>query len=259
MLPSLCSLAVALAQLVAVSPPHTTGYLVPVSARSGVSCAVPPLPYVPREGDLVFYDDHNPLWLVLFIMARAGEPTHMGIVVKKIDGALGVLEAGPDDKIFVTLKDVGPRLHQFRRDYAGTITIRRCKTALAPKQSAALTRFAQAQVGKPYDVLGFLMQGTPMRVRGLLEPFLGATALDRDAWICSELAVAAGTVAGLFDRRTVHANVAYPEDLVDNHRHNLGAVWHDPAIWRPGPPPGVLGRVDSPAPGAVRHDRDYRK
>jgi hypothetical protein len=57
--------------------------------------------------------------------------------------------------------------------------------------------------------------------------------LKRDAWICSELAVAAGTVAGLFDPKAVRANATSPRDLVDNRRHALGAVWHDAAEWRP--------------------------
>ncbi len=40
------------------------------------------VPYVPREGDLVFYDDHNPTWTGLFALAGTGPPLHMGIVVK---------------------------------------------------------------------------------------------------------------------------------------------------------------------------------
>jgi len=143
-----------------------------------------------------------------------------------------VLEAGPDDSVWVTLQDVGPRLHQFDRDYHGTITIRRCKTTLSRTQSTALTRFAQAQNGKRYAVVRLLAQATPFRARGLLEPFLAQTYLDRDSWMCSELAVAAGTVAGLFDRHVVRANVTYPQDLVANQRHDLRAAWHDAAEWR---------------------------
>src|SRR5690242_14501168 len=73
--------------------------------------------YVPREGDLIFFDDHNPVWTALFVWAGTGPPLHMGIVVKKADGKFAVLEAGPDDTVWVTLQDLGPRLRQFQKDY----------------------------------------------------------------------------------------------------------------------------------------------
>jgi hypothetical protein len=196
----------------------------------------PAVPYNPREGDLIFYDDHSKIWTTLFAIAGTGPPLHMGMVVRRPNGKLAVLEAGPDDTIWVALRDVIPRLHQFRNDYQGTITIRRCKTPLNHLQSAALTRFAQAQNGKRYAVLWLLAQGTPLRSRGPLEPWLGKTSTDRDTWICSELAVAAASVVGLIDPNVVHANVAYPRDLVDNQRYDLHASWHDPAEWRPATP-----------------------
>src|SRR5438128_10666081 len=59
--------------------------------------------YVPREGDLIFYDDKSLFWTALFIWAGSGPPLHMGIVVKKTDGTLAVLEAGPDDTVHVDL------------------------------------------------------------------------------------------------------------------------------------------------------------
>ena len=206
------------------------GYLAP-PAREGRPRAVA---YVPREGDLIFYDDHSRVWNALFALAGTGPPLHMGIVVKKPDGTPAVLEAGPDDTVWVKLLDLTPRLHQFRRDFGGTVTIRRCKVALRPKQSAALTRFALAQRGKRYAVVRMLLQGTWLRPRGLLAPLLARTYLDRDAWICSELAVAAGSVAGLFDPTKVRANATYPRDLADDRRYDLSAVWEAPVEWRPG-------------------------
>jgi hypothetical protein len=62
---------------------------------------------------------------------------------------------------------------------------------------------------------------------------LGKTYLDRDAWICSELAVAGGTVVKLFDPKVVRANVTYPRDLVNNERFDLSSNWHDAALWTP--------------------------
>lgn len=211
------------------------GYLFPRQTKAGAAQRQRATPYLPREGDLVFFDEHSWFWNFLFALAGTGPPLHMGIVVKRPDGSLAVLEAGPDDTLWVKLLDLGPRLRQFRRDYRGTITIRRCRRALSREKSAALTKFALAQKGKPYAVLRLLAQATPLRARGPLEPLLARTALDRGAWICSELAVAAGTVAGLFDPRVIRSNVTYPRDLVDNRRHDLRRTWHDPEVWSPVP------------------------
>ena len=189
-------------------------------------------PYEPREGDLIFYDDKNIFWTVLFVWAGSGPPLHMGIVVKKTDGTLAVLEAGPDDTIHVALLDLDKRLPQFDRDFkGGMVNIRRCKKELTKEQSATLTKFAEAQDGKRYAILRLLLQGTNFSSRGpIRELFLADTVLDRSSWICSELSVAAGTVAGLFPA-SVKANVTYPLDIVDNRRHNLSRVWHDAATW----------------------------
>src|SRR5262245_9828949 len=190
--------------------------------------------YHPSEGDLVFYDDKSILWTALFLWAGTGPPLHMGIVVKKSDGTLAVLEAGPDDTVHVAILDVASRLPQFDKDFKGSkITIRRCKKELTKEQSAALTKFAEAQDGKRYAVLRLLLQGTCLRSRGpIRELFLAETVLDRSSWICSELSVAAGTVAGLFPK-SVKANVTYPLDLVDNRRHDLSRIWQDAAVWSP--------------------------
>jgi hypothetical protein len=236
MLTSLWSIGPAVCLLLGDGGGPPAGYLLaPPGAGKGVRAR--PIPYLPREGDLVFYDDHNRAWTALFAFAGTGPPLHMGIVVRKPGGALAVLEAGPDDTLRVELLDVGPRLRRFHSDYSGTVTVRRCRRALSPAQSAALTKFALAQKGKRYAALRLLLQGTALRARGPLEPLLGKTDCDRSAWICSELAVAAGTVAGLFDPKVVRANATYPRDLVDNRRFALGDVWDDPARWRPTAPP----------------------
>jgi len=205
-----------------------TGFLVPAQGKAKEA-----EPYTPREGDMVFFDDHSPYWTVLFAWAGTGAPLHMGIVMKRYNGSLAILEAGPDDSIWVTIQAVGPRLKQFDKDFQGTITIRRCKKDLNAKQSKALTRFAEAQEGKQYAIIRLLLQGTPLRSRGLFgELLLGQTSIERWSWICSELVVAAGTVAELFPSR-VKANATYPLDLVNNRRHDLSRIWQDAATWRP--------------------------
>ncbi len=247
MLAPLCSLLPAL--LLAGSPDaasHPVGELAIQARSQGQGAADETIPYEPREGDLIFYDDHSKVWTKLFAFAGTGPPLHMGIVVRKLDGTLAVLEAGPDDTVWVDLRDLNTRLHQFCEQFGGTITIRRCKAVLNRFQSAALTRFALAQDGKRYAVLRLLAQGTPLRARGPLEAWLGKTSTDRDAWICSEISIAGASIAGLLDPDVIHANANYPRDLVDNARYDLGTSWYDAARWQPGTP----GR--RPAAGAAR-------
>jgi hypothetical protein len=210
--------------------PEAIGFLAPAKKDSKAE----PIPYVPKEGDLIFYDDHSIFWTVLFLYAGTGPPLHVGMVVKKDDGTLAVLEAGPDDTIWVKIQDIETRLPQFVKDYkGGTISIRRCRQTLSAEKSAALTAFAKAQEGKRYAILRLLIQGTRFRSRGpVRELFLANTYLDQSSWICSELAVAAGTVAGLFPAR-VKANVTYPLDIVNNRRHDLSRIWEDALVWQP--------------------------
>lgn len=224
---SICSLLM-VAGLAHGADDKSVGYVAPSSAKEAK-------PYIPREGDLVFFDDHNLFWTALFIWAGTGPPLHVGIVVKKEDGTLAVLEAGPDDTIWVKLLDVETRLPQFDKDYKGTITIRRCKKELTSEQSATLTKYAKEQDGKRYAIIRLLLQGTWLRYRGpIRELFLAETNLDRSSWICSELVVAAGTVAELMPK-SVKSNVTYPLDLVYNRRHNLSRIWHDAEVWRTKP------------------------
>ncbi len=190
--------------------------------------------YEPREGDLVFYDDDDEVWSALFAYAGTGSPLHMGVVFKKPDGKMALLEAGPDDSVWVKIIDVDKRLPQFQEDFKGLIQVRRCKKKLAGKESKELTKFAVAQDGKRYAIGRLLLQGTAFRERDMKDDITkGQTILDRDSWICSELAVAAGTVAKLFDPDVVHSTVAYPRDLVDNARYDLSGNWSNAAVWRP--------------------------
>src|SRR5579864_109467 len=108
MLASFCSIVPALLLAGEGALPHSAGYL--VSAANGRTHLEPPvMPYEPREGDLIFYDDHSKVWTALFALAGTGPPLHMGIVVRKKDGTLAALEAGPDDTVWVDLRDLVPR------------------------------------------------------------------------------------------------------------------------------------------------------
>jgi hypothetical protein len=191
-------------------------------------------PYYPHEGDIVFCEDHNPFFRTLFFCCGSGKPTHCAIVVRRPCGDLALLEAGPNWKPKTYINDLESRLCSFK----GDIWVRRCKHALTPDQSCALTEFARAQEGKPYAVCRFILQGTPFRARyGLRYHCFSHTYLGRWGWLCSELVVAAGTVAGLFDPDTHPANAIYPRDLVDDRDYPLEHNWEEIGLWRADPHP----------------------
>ena len=189
-------------------------------------------PYIPHEGDVLFYDDLNKLWTFLFWLGGTKPPFHVGIVVKRPDGSPAVLEAGADDQTWVWVLDLAPRM----RDFEGVLQVRRCKVALTPEQSQRLTAFAMAQDGKRYAVVRLALQLTPFRSRGWLhQRFYATTYLDRQRWVCVEIVVAAGTLVGLFDPAVVKATAAYPLDLLDDRVFNLSPVYEEARYWSPRP------------------------
>jgi hypothetical protein len=210
-------------------------------------------PYVPHEGDMVLFNDHNKNWLFLYHLVGSDMPDHSGMVVRLPDGRPALLESGPDDGhlcgLYVVLLEALPRLHQC----AGTMYIRRLKHPLTPEQSARLTDFALQHAGDRYALGRLLLQCTPIRARGPVRKALfGKTDLDRHAWLCSELVVGAGTAAGLFDPKTEPANAIYPRDLIFNDHYPLGDRWEEFGIWSGcAPVPGPTGPAHGLPPVAV--------
>jgi hypothetical protein len=189
-------------------------------------------PYTPCEGDLVLFDDHSKMWLILYKCVGSAPPSHAGIVVKLPDGRPALLESGPDDGklagYYVCLIDAPSRLDCFN----GSLYIRRLRQPLTPQQSACLTEFALNQVGKRYALCRLLLQATPCRCRApLRRQLFGATYMDRSHWLCAELAIAAGTSCGLFDPKIHKANSMYPLDLYEDHRYDISATYYPPAEW----------------------------
>lgn len=200
--------------------------------------------YTPQAGDLIFFDDHKLIWRFLDCLACTGPPDHNGIVFKMPDGSLAVLESAPDGVRHVMAQDVLPRLAA----YKGTVWVRRLKCPLSEEQSAKLTGFALEQIGKRYAVVRLALQITPLRARGPVSTrVLGHTFMHRRRWYCSELVVAAGVAAGLFDPKQIPANTVYPRDIFDDHRHDLSCLWHDAAYWSVCPPLcGLSADADAP-------------
>jgi hypothetical protein len=184
--------------------------------------------YHAQAGDIVLFDDH-PQWAdKLYRFCGTAAPFHAGIVFRQRDGSWAILEAGTNAvwKIFVF--DLDERLHGFD----GTILIRRLRTSLNKEQSNQLTEFCLAQEGKKYALGRLILQGTPLRAQGTWRRELfGRTVLDRDRWICSELVVAAATVAGVLDPQNYPANAMYPRDLCYDERYDLSPHYESAALW----------------------------
>jgi hypothetical protein len=195
------------------------------SVRVQVEC------YNPQPGDLVLFDEQSAFWQTIYFMVGTQAPDHAGIVVRAPNGDLVILESAPDDGELIGFKvgmlDLLPRLRQFQ----GRVYIRRIKTPLDPDHCRCLTEFAMAQVGKPYALGRFFLQATPFRCRYGLGAKFGGTYLDRTSWLCSELVVAAGTVAGRFDPHIHKANMIYPADLLGDKTYDLSELWHPSAVW----------------------------
>lgn len=185
-------------------------------------------PYEPREGDIVFFNDHSVKWGLLYKMVGSDAPYHSALVFKRPDGTPALVEAGPNDTLLCRVTEIAPRLHAFD----GTIHVRRCKKAPTAEQSAELTKFALAQDGKRYALGRLLLQGTPFRARGPVRRWMwGATLTDRDAYICSELVVAGASIAGALDPEEHKANAIYPRDLIFDDHYDLSDRYEQAQVW----------------------------
>lgn len=194
--------------------------------KGGVSRTA--IPYVPREGDVLLFDDMSEWWTFLYKIAETAPPFHAGIVIKKPDGQLAVLESGPDDTLHVYILDIHPRLTEF----SGSIQVRQAKRELTKEESERLTNFAVAQEGKRYAMWRLLLQGTYVRHRGgLKEKYLATTYFDRKRWLCAEIVVTAATMVGLMDPNEVKATTTYPLDMVDDVRFDLSATYGPTMFW----------------------------
>src|SRR4051794_15146284 len=141
------------------SPEAPYGYLWTYRPDGHGGTAKEVIPYCPREGDIVFFDDQSKFWEFLYWIGHTAPPFHTGIVIHKPDGTPAILESGPDDTLYVFIFELSHRLHTFE----GVLQVRRCKVCLTPEQSRTLTDFALAQEGKHYAVWRLLLQGTPIK------------------------------------------------------------------------------------------------
>src|SRR5262249_37635530 len=60
-----------------------------------------PTPYVPQPGDIMLRLDNNVFWRVTHYMALAFDPNGSGIFFRRPDGSMAILEAGPNDCMWI--------------------------------------------------------------------------------------------------------------------------------------------------------------
>ena len=197
-----------------------------------------PMAYVPQPGDIMLATDKNWFWSLTHNLAWAGEPHNSAVIVANQQGKLVVLEAGPDDTLWVGVNDMLPHLKHYSEK--GPVWIRRRKTPVTPEQSAMLTEFGMRQVGKRFALIRLGAQLTPMRSRGPLRTWwIGGPHGDRDSYFCSELVTETLVAGGLLDRATTRPSATYPHDLFFEKSYNLYLRqhlhlednWYPPARW----------------------------
>jgi hypothetical protein len=191
-------------------------------------------PYVPQPGDVMLATDKNLFWKITHDMAFAFEPHNSATIIARPDGSLAVLEAGPNDTIWIKALDMIPHLSEYADK--GPVWIRKRKTPLTPDQSAALTCFGMQQVGKRFALGRLGIQLTPFRDRG---PFrtehMGKPHGHRKSYYCSELVLECCVAAGLVDPETTRPSATYPHELFFDQSYNRYLRNHLPLIhdWEP--------------------------
>lgn len=190
--------------------------------------------YVPQPGDVMLATDKNLFWKITHDLALAFEPHNSAIIVRRWDGSLGFLEAGPNDTIWVGISVMLPHLKRYADK--GPVWIRQRKTPLTAEQDACLTDWAERQNGKRFALGRLAWQLTPFRARGPFRTeFMGKPRGDRAGFFCSELVLEACVAAGLVNAQTVRPGATYPHDLFFDRSHNRYINQHLPLIhdWEP--------------------------
>jgi hypothetical protein len=190
--------------------------------------------YVPQPGDVMLATDKNRFWKVTHDLAFAFEPHNSAIIVRRRDGSLGILEAGPNDTIWIGISPLLPHLKEYADK--GPVWIRKRKCPMTAEQDACLTEWAERQCGKRFALGRLALQLTPFRDRGPFRTeFLGKPHGDRNSYFCSELVLESCVYAGLIDRETARPSASYPHDLFFDHSHNRYINQHLPLVhdWEP--------------------------
>jgi hypothetical protein len=217
---------------------NTPSYLYQPSYCLDKNLRGPAEAYLPQPGDIMLATDGNVFWKITHDLAFAFEPHNSAIFFARPDGSLAILEAGPNDTLFIRNLDALPHLVEYASK--GPVWVRKRRVALTEEESCRLTDFALRQNGKFFALGRLGIQLTPLRTRGPVRTsFMGKPHGDRFSYFCSELVTEALVAAGLLDGDIARPSATYPHDLFFEHSFNpfierhyhLGDCWYPPARW----------------------------
>ncbi len=235
-----------------------------------------PRPYVPQPGDIFLATDKAFLAKIGHKLGCTGAPQHSGIVVRRCDGRIGLLEGGPFNTLHCRIMDpLEPHLAAYAQHER--VWIRARKVPLTPEQERRLTLFAESVDGNCFAVGRLLKQVTPLRTRGPVRTeFVGKAKArhfeadgSRDGlkktYFCSELVTEALVAACAIDPETARPSATYPRDLFFGRsinpyldKHLTLCEWDPPARWTLCPGGEVPAKVrpwldgDGPGPAGKR-------
>jgi hypothetical protein len=210
----------------------------------------PAVSYDPQPGDIFLATDQEWWAKAGHWLAGAKGLHHSGIMFRRSDGRMALIEAGPFNSVKIETMD--PVAHMAEHLCAGDrVYVRRRCVPLTPEQSCRLTSFAERQDGKPFATLRLLRQITPLRTRGQVRTyFVGRPSGDQDRYFCAELVMESCVAAGLLDAETTRPSATYPRDIffghskiryLDEHLPLECAGWCVPARWTNCPDAGPSG------------------
>lgn len=194
--------------------------------------------YVPQPGDIMLATDSNIFWKITHDWALAFEPHNSAIFFERSCGGLAILEAGPNDTLWIRNLDALPHLVEYANK--GPVWVRKRRVPLTPEQSAKLTAFAERQNGKFFALPRLGLQLTPFRTRGPIRTyFIGKSNPNRICYFCSELVTESLVAGDMLDREIARPSATYPHDLFFDRSYNLyinthyrlGDCWYPPARW----------------------------
>lgn len=220
--------------------PAAIGYLAVDSTTTASANA-----YIPQAGDLIFTSHTAPLRTMAYWTFRTGHPLHCGIVVRSSEGKLLLFETGGGDSKTTTLSPIDERFAEdLEKRRNARISIRPIRTPLSDEESARLTTFAEAELGKRlqpnYKYLRLFIPGRPAK----------ASNNDHAEWFCSELVVQGLREAGAFETRLPAGSIV-PADLYYDRRVNLADRWAKPSAWSPHPAKADEQETQAVAPTTV--------
>jgi hypothetical protein len=220
-------------------PDCAVGYLYQPAYCLAPVCCEPSEPYVPQPGDIFLATDQAHWARLGHWLAGGAGVHHSGLIFRRSNGCLALLEAGPFNSVQVETME--PLEHMHKHEQAGDcVWIRRRAVPLTPEQSACLTAFVEAQDGKPFATWRLIGQITPFRSRGKLRTYVvGKPHGERRRYFCSELVTESFVAAGLIDPTTARPAATYPRDLFFGRSHCwyvnqhpwVDPDWCPPARW----------------------------